>query len=246
MKKLLIIVPAVLVVVLIGLAIRDVSKASTAGSSSSISILSQPSPTDTSTIPTVVNKTLPSVVTIRANNINQDIASGFIVSSNGVIVTSRHAVSDSTLTYSVVTSDNKSYPVVSIYQDPNNDVAVLKINATGLTPVVLGDSSNLELGQTVIAIGDQLGQFPNTVTTGVISGLGRGITAGSPYSNYVENLNNVIQTDAPINPGNSGGPLLNVQGQVIGINTAADVQGQNIAFAIPVNVVKTTLSNYSG
>jgi serine protease Do len=97
------------------------------------------------------------------------------------------------------------------------------------------------LGQSVIAIGTPLGEFTNTVTTGIISGLGRGITTGSNFEGYVEKLDNVIQTDAAINPGNSGGPLINSKGEVIGINTAIASQGQNIGFAIPVNVIKSFL-----
>ena len=114
-----------------------------------------------------------------------------------------------------------------------------------LKPVVLGDSEGLEVGQFVIAIGTALGEFRNTVTTGVISGLGRGITAGSDFEGYVEKLDNVIQTDAAINPGNSGGPLLNSSSQVIGVNTAIAASGQNIGFALPINVVKSSLENFS-
>jgi S1-C subfamily serine protease len=105
----------------------------------------------------------------------------------------------------------------------------------------MGDSDKLKVGQFVIAIGTALGEFKNTVTTGVISGLGRGITAGSPFEGYVERLDNVIQTDAAINPGNSGGPLLNSDGQVIGINVAIAAAGENIGFAIPINVIKEAI-----
>ena len=151
---------------------------------------------------------------------SQDIGSGFIVSSDGLIVTNKHVVADTTLSYKVSTSDGKTYEVKEVSRDPDNDIAVLKVDATGLTPVELGDSSNLQVGQFVIAIGTALGEFRNTVTTGVISGLGRGIDAGTNYQGYVERLDDVIQTDAAINPGNSGGPLLNSAGQVIGINVA--------------------------
>ncbi len=174
----------------------------------------------------------------------QDIGSGFIVSSDGLIVTNKHVVSDTTLTYQVSTSDGKSYNVTQISRDPNNDIAVLKIAASGLKPIELGDSSNLQVGQFVIAIGTALGQFRNTVTTGVVSGLGRGINAGDAFQGYVEQLDNVIQTDAAINPGNSGGPLLNSAGQVIGINVAVAQGANNIAFSIPVNTVKDALNQY--
>jgi S1-C subfamily serine protease len=123
-------------------------------------------------------------------------------------------------------------------------LAILKIDASNLDPIKLGDSSRLRLGETVVAIGTPLGEFTNTVTQGIISGLGRGIVAGSRYEGYVEKLDNVIQTDAAINPGNSGGPLINSLGEVIGINTAVSQEGQNIGFAIPVNVVRQLLERY--
>jgi serine protease Do len=180
---------------------------------------------------------------------SQNIGSGFIVSSDGLVVTSKHVVSDSA-TYSVVTSANKSYAVQKIYKDPLNDIAILKINPAdnlgqSLKPVTFGDSSKLQVGQFVVAIGTALGEFTNTVTTGVISGLGRAITAGGQFQGYVENLNNVIQTDAAINPGNSGGPLVDSKGNVIGINTAIAQNGQNIGFALPINVVKDSLNNFN-
>lgn len=180
----------------------------------------------------------------------QNIGSGFIVSSDGIIVTNKHVVSDAGNKYSVVTTDEKRYDVERIYRDPLNDIALLKINPgqhTGweLKPVTLGDSGRLQVGQIAIAIGTALGEFNNTVTTGVISGLGRGITAGSFYEGFVEQLDNVIQTDAAINPGNSGGPLLNAKGEVIGVNTAVSQSGENIGFALPINTVKDSLKNFN-
>lgn len=174
----------------------------------------------------------------------QDIGSGFIVSSDGLIVTNKHVVSDTTYTYQVITSDGKTYDVKQISRDPSNDLAVLKIEASGLKPVEIGDSTNLQVGQFVIAIGTALGEFRNTVTTGVISGLGRGIQAGDSLQGYVEQLDNVIQTDAAINPGNSGGPLLNSAGQVIGINVALAQGAQNVSFAIPINIIKEALNQF--
>jgi 2-alkenal reductase len=179
----------------------------------------------------------------------QDIGTGFIVSSDGLIVTNKHVVSDTRSTYKVITKDNKEYEVKEISRDPSNDLAVLKINPSDhpeikLQALELGDSSNLKVGQFVIAIGTALGEFRHTVTTGVISGLGRGIVAGSVYEGYVERLDNVIQTDAAINPGNSGGPLLNSAGQVIGVNVAVAQGAQNIGFAIPVNVIKDSLGKF--
>ncbi len=177
----------------------------------------------------------------------QDIGSGFIVSKDGLIVTNKHVVADTTGTYQVITKDGKEYKVDKISRDPSNDIAILKITpiaGTPLTPIELGNSSNLKVGQLAIAIGTALGEFRHTVTTGVVSGLGRGISAGSPLEGYVERLDNVIQTDAAINPGNSGGPLLNSAGQVIGINVAVAQGAQNIGFAIPINTVKDALKQF--
>lgn len=178
------------------------------------------------------------------------IGSGFIITGDGMIVTNKHVVSDTSMTYQVVTSDDKKYKVQKIYRDPLNDVALLKIDpgensGKTLTPLTLGDSSHLQVGQYVVAIGTALGEFRNTVTTGIVSGLGRGITAGSPFEGSVEQLDNVIQTSAAINPGNSGGPLLNSSDQVIGVNTAVSQSGQNIGFAIPINVIKDSLNNFN-
>jgi len=178
---------------------------------------------------------------------SQDIGTGFVVSSDGLIITNKHVVSDTESTYKVITSDNKEYEVKEISRDPSNDIAVLKIDTLGqaLKPVELGTSSNLKVGQFVVAIGTALGEFRSTVTTGVISGLGRGITAGSYYEGFVEKLDDVIQTDAAINPGNSGGPLLNSTGQVVGVNVAVAADAQNIGFAIPIDTVKDALSTFS-
>src|SRR3989344_2763106 len=174
----------------------------------------------------------------------QDIGTGFIVSEDGLIVTNKHVVSLSGATYKVITKDNKEYDVKQINKDPVNDIAILKIDASDLKAVELGDSANLKVGQFVVAIGTALGEFRNTVTTGVISGLGRGINAGSVFEGSVERLDDVIQTDAAINPGNSGGPLMNSSGQVIGINVAVASGAENIGFAIPINTVKESLQNF--
>lgn len=180
----------------------------------------------------------------------QNIGSGFLISSDGMVVTNKHVVSDTGAKYQIITSNDKKYNVQKIYRDPLNDVALLKIDPNEnfgikLKPVDMGDSSKLQVGQYVIAIGTALGEFRNTVTTGVISGLGRGITAGSPFEGFAEKLDNVIQTSAAINPGNSGGPLFNSSGQVIGVNTAVSESGQNIGFAIPINVIKESLNNFN-
>lgn len=181
----------------------------------------------------------------RSEKVEQDIGSGFVISEDGLIVTNKHVVSVPDAKYRVITKDDKTYDVVKIYRDPDNDLAIVKIDATGLTPIDMGDSDKLKVGQMAIAIGTALGEFRNTVTVGVISGVGRGITAGSPFEGSAEKLDNVIQTDAAINPGNSGGPLLNSSGQVIGVNTAVSAEGQSIGFALPINVVKDAVNNFN-
>lgn len=177
--------------------------------------------------------------------IEEDIGSGFVISSDGLVVTNKHVVDDLQAKYRIITKDDKQFDVQKIYRDPANDLAILKIDSSDLKPVELGDSGNLKVGQFVIAIGTALGEFRHTVTTGVVSGLGRGITAGSPFEGVAERLDNVIQTDAAINPGNSGGPLLNSSGQVIGVNTAVSAAGQNIGFALPINIVKEAIDNFN-
>ena len=179
---------------------------------------------------------------------DQDIGTGFIVSSEGLIITNKHVVSNAEAKYKVITKDDKEYEVKQISRDPSNDIAIIKIDPAAaeqvLQPVELGDSSALRVGQFVIAIGTALGEFRHTVTTGVISGLGRGITAETSFRGYVEQLDNIIQTDAAINPGNSGGPLLNSAGQVIGVNVAIAQGAQNIGFALPINTVKDALNQF--
>jgi serine protease Do len=176
--------------------------------------------------------------------IERNIGSGFIVSEDGIVITNKHVVNETDAEYTVITNDKQVHIVSKIYRDPLNDLAILKVNTTGLKPLILGDSSKLKLGQKAIAIGTPLGEFQNTITTGIVSGLGRGITAGSMYEGFVERLDSVIQTDAAISAGNSGGPLLNSSAEVIGVNTAVSSQGENIGFAIPVNVVKELLNNF--
>ncbi|MCR4329394.1 MAG: trypsin-like peptidase domain-containing protein [Candidatus Roizmanbacteria bacterium] len=181
----------------------------------------------------------------QQQKVEGNIGSGFVIDKNGVIITNKHVVADTEATYTIITNANKTYVVDKILRDPLNDLAIIKITPKEpLDPLQLADSGALKLGQLAIAIGTPLGEFKNTVTSGIVSGLGRGITAGSAYEGYVERLDNVIQTDAAISPGNSGGPLLNSSGLVIGINTAVSQQGQNIGFAIPSNVIRELLSNY--
>ncbi len=167
--------------------------------------------------------------------------SGFIISSNGLILTNKHVVADKNASYTVLTNDGKKYEAKVLARDPVQDLALIKIEADGLPTVELGDSGSLELGQTAITIGNALGEFRNTVSVGVVSGLSRTVTASG--GNTTETIQGVIQTDAAINPGNSGGPLLNLRGQVVGINTAVASGAQNIGFAIPINRAKRDIES---
>lgn len=168
--------------------------------------------------------------------------SGFIVSSDGIIVTNKHVVADKNADYSVLTNDGKTYKAKVLARHPILDLAIIKINAHNLPIVKFGNSDNIKLGQTVMSIGNALGQFRNTVSRGIVSGLARNITASSPVGGS-ETINNVIQTDAAINPGNSGGPLINIYGEVIGINVAMVSGAQNIGFAIPINEAKKAIES---
>jgi len=174
--------------------------------------------------------------------------SGFLISSDGLVLTNKHVVLDKEAEYTVLTNDGKKFPAKVLARDPGQDLAIIKIEGTpegepsvpygaGNFPVVkLGNSDDLQIGQTVITIGNVLGEFRNSVSVGVISGLGRTISASG--GGFYETLEDVIQTDAAINPGNSGGPLLNLKGEVIGINTAMALEAENIGFAIPINQAK--------
>lgn len=167
---------------------------------------------------------------------------GFIITSDGLVLTNKHVVIDSGVNYKVLTSSGESYPAKVLSLDPVNDLAVIKVEANGLPIVELGDSTSLKIGQTVIAIGNALNEYQNTVTTGVISAVDRSILAADGQGRS-EELENMIQTDAAINPGNSGGPLVDLSGRVIGINTAIDVEAVNIGFAIPINQAKSAIDS---
>ena len=161
--------------------------------------------------------------------------SGFIVSPDGYIITSNHVVEDKTADYTIIFDPARKFESKVVSRDPINDIAILKVNAKDLPYLELGDSEKIELGQTVIAVGNALGEFHDTVSTGVVSGLSRYITAFSGLTHQAERLRGLIQTDAAINPGNSGGPLVDIDCKVIGINTATVIDAQNIGFAIPIN-----------
>jgi len=167
--------------------------------------------------------------------------SGFIISPDGLVLTSQHVVGDPKADYTIILEPEKKYSAKILARDPINDIAILKIQAKNLPFLELGDSNQIELGQDVIAIGNALGEFHDTVSTGIISGLSRTITAFNSVAQQAENLRGLIQTDAAINPGNSGGPLVDIKGKVIGLNTAMVAMAQNIGFAIPINYAKKDL-----
>jgi len=161
--------------------------------------------------------------------------SGFVVDSSGLVLTNKHVVHDKDAEYLVTTSAEETYGAKVVARDPLNDVAVLKIEADELPSLALGNSDKIQLGQAVLAVGTALGEFQNTVSSGIVSGLSRFITAMTDMEGHSERLRGLIQTDAAINPGNSGGPLVNLHGEAIGINSAVVFGAQNIGFAIPIN-----------
>ena len=210
---------------------------------------------DPKSIEGVANKVSQSVVSIvsKSQKGTKYFSSGFgsasagtgiIVSENGYILTNKHVVEGSS-DISVVTNDGNSYDNVEIITtDPLSDIAILKIsNAKGLKAAELGDSKALNIGQQVIAIGNALGEYDGTVTSGIFSGIGRTVNASSDDGATKETLTDMIQTDAAINSGNSGGPLVNAQGQVVGVNTAVASEAQGIGFAIPISSVKGILKS---
>jgi len=209
---------------------------------------------ESSSVIDVAKKVSPAVVSISTKSSAVDFfgqtvtheggGSGFIITSDGLIVTNKHVVSDKNAMYTVFTYDWKSYPAEVLARDSVSDFAVVKIKASGLHVVELGDSDQLQVGQRVVAIGNALGQFQNTVTSGVISAKERQIDAGSAVGGGSEHLEGLLQTDAAINEGNSGGPLINLKGEVVGINTAVAAKGQaeGIGFALPMNSIKNSIA----
>jgi len=167
---------------------------------------------------------------------------GFLVRSNGYIVTNKHVVPDANATYTVLLASGKQREGTVIWRSPTEDLAVVKIAGSGYPTVSLGDSSSIHLAQSVFAVGNALGEYSNSVSVGVVSGLNRSITASNDQGG-TETLTGVIQTDAAINPGNSGGPLVNLSGEALGVNVAMVQGSQNIGFSLPINRVIRALSN---
>lgn len=169
--------------------------------------------------------------------------SGFVVDPKGIILTNKHVIADKKADYTIITNDNQKFKADVLARDPIDDVAVLKISSRNLPVIELGQSNDLSLGQPVLAIGNALGLFKNTVSSGIISGLSRAITASASPQDPTQEMRGLIQTDAAVNPGNSGGPLVDENGKVIGINTAVVFGAQNLSFAIPINTAHRDLND---
>lgn len=211
---------------------------------------------DENVVISVVQNSEDSVVSIAVSRVtlregegvvdsSSNIGTGFIVDPNGIIITNQHVVSNTSVSYKVVTKDGREYTPTEIVRDDSSDIAIIKVDATDLPTLELGDSDSLVVGQTVIAIGTPLGQYAGSVTTGVISGLNRSVTASSGwFGSTAKVYEDVIQTDAAVNPGNSGGPLISTEGKVIGVNFATTSGADNISFALPINRVKDRLEEY--
>ena len=206
--------------------------------------------TESDAIVRVASQAQPSVVTIQTTEsggnspfgASAGVGSGFIVSSNGLIVTNNHVVTGAS-SLTVVLNDSRQFTATVVSTDPARDIAIIKVDATGLTPLNLGDSSSIKVGQLAIAIGSPLGKFTDSVTQGIVSGTDRNITVGDQANQTQESLTGLIQTDAAINPGNSGGPLLDASGAVIGIVTATSSSAQDMGFAIPINQAKSMIAS---
>ena len=200
---------------------------------------------------TMIARARDSVVTITAQmqssgrfgfgGSSEGIGSGVIVTTDGYILTNRHVVANAT-SLTVTLLDGRTFPatVVDILSD--HDLALIRVNASGLPTSPIGNSSELKVGQTAIAIGNPLGEYTNSVTRGIISGLGRSIQVADQATRQVVNLSDLIQTDAAINEGNSGGPLLDSRGNVVGINTATSSNGEGLGFATPISAAASLLA----
>ena len=171
--------------------------------------------------------------------------SGFVVSADGLIVTNNHVITGAT-TMSVTFPDGRELAATVVATDAQHDLALVRVAATGLTPLTLGDSTGLTVGEVAIAIGSPLGTFSDTITQGIVSGLGRAIDVGQTGSRRTTHLTGLIQTDAAINPGNSGGPLLDAAGKVIGIVTASASNSQGVGFAVPITVALPLIRGAAG
>jgi serine protease Do len=209
-----------------------------------------PGPSATTDLPAVVAAVRDSVVTITSQGVSArglvdipstGVGSGIVLTANGYILTNKHVVTGSQ-SLSVELADGEQFDATVVTESPDTDLALVKIDAKGLTPAIIGDVSTLQVGQTVIAIGSPLGTFTETVTKGILSATGRTITVRDEATGRPETLTGLLQTDAAINPGNSGGPLLDAAGRVIGVNTAVSTNAEGLGFAIPITAAASLIT----
>lgn len=188
----------------------------------------------------VIKKVSPSVVSITTEQ-NTGAGTGFIISKDGYVISNKHVVSDLTAKFIVTLQTGEKFPAKVLLLDNENDLAILKIDGDNFTYSSLGNSDNLELGENVIVIGNALGQFNNSVSLGIVSGLNRSLNAKNQITGEIVSLTGMIQTDAAINLGNSGGPLVGSDGKVMGVNVATMVGMNSVSFSIPINKVNGLL-----
>ena len=205
-------------------------------------------------LPSVVAAVRDSVVTITSEGVSTrgmfsipatGVGSGIVLTADGYILTNKHVVNGSQ-SLSVELANGKDYPAELVETSPDHDLALNKIEATGLTPAVIGNPAGIQVGETVIAIGSPLGTFTETVTKGILSATGRTITVQNEETGRPETLTDLLQTDAAINPGNSGGPLLDETGHVIGVNTAVSANAEGLGFAIPIDAAASLIARATG
>jgi serine protease Do len=211
---------------------------------------------DAADLTDVVASVRDSVVTITSEGVSSrglgfqqipstGVGSGIVLTADGYILTNRHVVEDSE-SLTVELADGRQFDASIVAISDDEDLALIKVDATGLSPAVIGDSDALEVGQTAIAIGSPLGTFTETVTRGIISGTGRTITVADETTGRPVTMTNLLQTDAAINPGNSGGPLLDATGAVIGVNTAVSAEAEGLGFAIPISAAAPLIARATG
>jgi S1-C subfamily serine protease len=219
------------------------------GTGDASSTASEPALTD------VVAAVRDSVVTITSEGLasrgllsipSTGVGSGIVLTSNGYILTNRHVVEGASQSLTVELADGRQLDASVVGISSDQDLALIKVDATGLTAATIGDSARLQVGQTTIAIGSPLGTFTESVTRGILSATGRTITVQDEATGQPETLKGLLQTDAAINPGNSGGPLLDASGAVIGINTAVSTQAEGLGFAIPISEAASLIAQATG
>jgi S1-C subfamily serine protease len=230
------------------------ASAAPAASGAPVAVVAAAGSTAAPKLTDVVASVRDSVVTITSSGFSSrgnvaipstGVGSGVILTADGYILTNRHVVAGSQ-SLTVELADGEQFPATIVTQSTDQDLALIKIQASGLKAAVIGDSATLQVGQTVVAIGSPLGTFTETVTKGILSGTGRTITVQDEQTNRPVTLNNLLQTDAAINPGNSGGPLLDAAGRVIGINTAVSTDAQGLGFAIPISAAASLIAQATG